>query len=134
MNQPNKNDRDALEPLVERARSDPFYLGFPLTDYCRRLGWEDQTLAAHLKCPLDRMPQLFLCRCPVEDDPQFLEHVRRIADYAPCEETQLLSVLREAQAWVKLSGHATTKTNPLFLAARDRQDPKHPTDEKDGTS
>ena len=108
--------------MMERARSDPYFLGFLLNDYARRLGWEDEAFAEHLQCPLDRLPHLFLCRRPADTDPRFAEEVRRIAEYAPCDETQLLAVLREVVAWAKLSGNATTKANPAFLAARDRQD------------
>ena len=117
--------------MMERARSDPYFLGFLLHDYARRLGWEDAALAEHLQCSLDRLPHLFLCRCPADSDPQFADEVRRIAEYAPCDEIQLLTVLREIVAWIKLSGNQATKSNPAFLAARDCQDKENDTKEDD---
>lgn len=107
--------------MVNRARSDPFFLGCVLDDHARRKGWDDERLTEQLQCPLDRLPHLFLCRCPDEDDPEFTEQIRRIAEYVPCDATQLLLVLREVTALRKLSDDSPAKTTPFFLAARDRQ-------------
>jgi hypothetical protein len=118
----NRNEPHPLEPLTWRARRDPFFLGCRLDEFARRSAWDDDTLAEHLQCPLDRLPLLFLCRCPADGDPNFAQQIRSIAEYAPCDATQLLLVLREAVAWSRLSGQPATQANRVFLAARDRQD------------
>jgi hypothetical protein len=117
--------------MMEKARRDEFFLGHWLDDFARRKGFDDNALAGHLRCPLDRLPQLFLCRCPEGDDPQFAQQVRTIAQYAPCDETQLLLALREVVAIAKLSGNAPSQASSILLAARDRQDKDIPAPEND---
>lgn len=119
--------------MTERACQDPFFLGYALDAHARQKEWDDRVLAEHLQCPPDRLPHLFLCRCPDGDDPQFTDHVRRIAEYAPCDANQLLLVLREAETLRRLSGHSSTKVNSFFLAARDRQDGKGHDNEENPT-
>lgn len=127
----NPIDSHPLALLMERARRDPFFLGFVLDAYARRKCFDDKTLAEHLRCPRDRLPELFLCRCPQGDDPKFAQDVRFIAEYAPCDETQLLLALRETVALAKLSKPSPGKNSSTLLAARDRPEPENPTDEND---
>ena len=120
-----------LASLMEKARRDAFFLGFVLSDFARRKGFDDKTLATHLRCPLERLAQLFLCRCPAGDNPKFAQEVRTIAEYAPCDETQLLLALRETVALAKLSKPAHGKGSQTLLAARDQPEKENETDASD---
>jgi hypothetical protein len=102
-----------------------------LDGFARRKGFDDSTLSEHLRCPLERLAKLFLCRCPDGEDPKFAEDVRAIAEYAPCDETQLLLTLREVVALSKLSRPAPGRGSQTLLAARDRHDEEGDRNETD---
>ena len=56
---------DNLTQLARRTDDDPFFLGSALAAYKRKMGLDDQGLAAVLGCPVETLPQLALCRRPV---------------------------------------------------------------------
>lgn len=133
----NPIDPHPLASLMEKARRDAFFLGYALSDFAQRKNLDDKALANHLRCPVERLPQLFLCRCPDGDDQNFAQDIRIIAEYAPCDEDQLLRALREVAALAKLSKPSPGKGRPTLLAARDRHEsddqPEEPGDSQSPT-
>lgn len=125
----NPIEPNPLASLMERARRDAFFLGHALAGFALRKGFDDKSLAEHLRCPLDRLSQLFLCRCPDGEDPKFAQEVRIIAEYAPCDEMRLLLALRESVAFAKLSKPAPGKGSQTLLAARDRHEEENLSEE-----
>lgn len=84
-----------LQPMMDRSRQEPFFLGYVLDRYAKRHALDDEQLVRRLKCDLNRLPHLFICRRPRQDDGEFSRHVADIAAYVPCHEQTLLSILRE---------------------------------------
>ena len=108
--------------LVERARSDPFFLGRALAEYQQSNGVDDDALAELLDCKTEALARLALCRMPRSDAPSFQQDVRQISEYASCSPDQLAQILRRTVALLSLQRTPTADANQnMLLAARDRK-------------
>src|SRR5437870_659246 len=76
------NDRNALEHLVARCATDPWFLGSALAAYQQRQNLDDAALASVLGCDVAVLLTLRLCRMPGVAEPHrtMEEDITDIAD------------------------------------------------------
>lgn len=117
----NEKLKAALGHIASRASKDSAFLGHSLRLYQEANGLGDQALAKFLECDVDTLPRISLCRHPAMAGPRAAGAVRRIADFVPCNATQLLRLLRETAALGALKIVTKKASAPaVLLAARDR--------------
>lgn len=128
---------DVSKPLVRfrrRAATDPFFLGYSLSQFAVERSWEDDELARFLDCDVDRLPSLMACRSPDPDVPRFAADVRTISKFAGCNEDRLLLALREMSVLGVLRSlpHVTEHAPPqsTLLAARQHRKKSRKTHEQ----
>src|SRR5688572_30230687 len=107
-----------LAALAARAEGHPALLASALAVYRRLAGLDAAALAAELRCDVDGIARLALCRRPREDGEMFRDDVRRIAAYAGCDPIALAGVLRETALTERAA--RTHAARPTLLAAHDR--------------
>lgn len=84
-----------LKPMVDRARTEPFFVGWAVDLYQRVYELSDPQIASELGCYEHHLPQLMLCRRPHRSESLFDDHVRAIAEYVPCNHESLWALLDE---------------------------------------
>jgi hypothetical protein len=115
---------DRLADLAARAAGDPFFLGFTLAEYARAEGLADDRLAAHLRCPVESLTMLRLCRAPRPDPDGFRADVERVAERFGADPAKLAAVVRQVEAVIRLRDAGSVAAEAgFFLAARDGDPP-----------
>ena len=111
-----------LERLARRACTDPFFLGFRLSEYARVHDLDADALGARLGCPTERLAAVRLCRAPRTGREEFREDVLCVAAkfgvdaHARAEAAKYVPVCpRQEESLAEPVG--------LVLAARDREPP-----------
>lgn len=105
-----------------RASADPFFLGRALAEYQAMHGIRERKLAELLKCSVDALARLALCRHPDDQEARFREDVKRISEFTSCSAAQLAQLLREVAAVASLRGEEKTSySQGVLLVARDRR-------------
>jgi hypothetical protein len=84
-----------LDRFRRRADRDPFFLGHALGRFASERGFGDSELAGFLGCGIERLPHLMACRSPDPEVHRFAADVRKITEFAGCNEDRLLLALRE---------------------------------------
>jgi hypothetical protein len=110
---------DPLLPLAARVATDPFFLASALTLYAHSEELDDAGLAAHLRCSVEQLPLIRLCRLPRRDPHERREDVRVIAGHYHLDEQALLEVVK--RAWVIQRFRDAAATGAGLMAARDRE-------------
>jgi len=106
-----------LENLARRLESDPFFLACPLRLYQRSEGLSEEALAAALKCSMQSLLSVRLCRAPAGEGASFMDDVERIALRFAVDADSLAEAVRRGQALFHLArGRNEAGT---LLAARD---------------
>ncbi len=111
-----------LHPLLKQVRHDPFFLGWAMNLYARSYGMEEQEIAKLLKCSIEALNRLALCRLPNGADPQFANQVKRIAEYVGCDSRRLATLIREAVTVDVLAKANFRNREGFLMAARDRRE------------
>lgn len=106
---------------VERARKDPFFVGWTLAAYEKLHALEKRQVAEQLQCAPEALDRIALCRQPRGAEPAFQAQVRRIAAYGPCNADRLVQIVREVAALVALQEATADSGGNILLAARDRR-------------
>lgn len=112
----------AIKRFIGRARKDPFFVGWAFSEYQDMNKLSDKDLARLLECSLEKLDRLALCRLPKDEDKDFQENIKEIADYASCNAEQLLKILREVLSIITI--RKTSQVNApveYLMAARDRK-------------
>lgn len=118
-----------MERAAQRAAADSFFLGHLLSRFADSRRLSRGALAARLRCSVDRLARLWLCRAPQETGASFRQDVDRIAAFAGCDAVALAQAIREASALSALRSGSGTDPKTVLLAARDRpreDDPNAP--------
>lgn len=119
-----------LRRAVERTRKTPFFMGWALAVYEKLHNLEKRQIAERLQCAPEALDRLALCRRPLDTEPEFQAHLRRIADFVSCDADRLVQVLREVAAFASLRETTDAPENSFLLAARDRKEDR----QKNGNS
>jgi hypothetical protein len=110
-----------VEAMAERARREPFFLGFVLERYAQAERLDDAGLAAALGCAAEALAGLRLCRAPRADAAGFREDVRRVAEAFALDPVRLAEVVKRSAVLGRLQEQAARADAPgLMMAARDR--------------
>jgi hypothetical protein len=121
-----------LARFTRRLAQEPDFISTLLQAYIEQEGLDDQALAAQLGIDLSAYHRLAMCRQPRRD--HFARDIQQIATFVGADMTELLRVLRQANA-VQALQHASppeTRSDPapialpqrrpnLLAAARDRE-------------
>jgi hypothetical protein len=105
--------------MARRAEHDPFFMASALTAFRRLEGLDDAALAAFLRCPVEMLPHLALCRRPDPASPRFQSDVTQIATYVRADPDRLVRLLRRVNAFAALT---SATQQDLLAAARDREE------------
>jgi hypothetical protein len=106
-----------LDAIADRARKDPFFLGWLLDRYAAAEGLDDAGLAERLGCAA--LAGLMLCRAP-RRSPHFRADVERIAEVFGIDASRLAEALRRANVVILLEeAPEAAEDAPTLMAARD---------------
>jgi hypothetical protein len=106
-----------LKNMARRLESDPFFLACSLKLYQKSEGLSEDMLAAGLKCSIEALLSVRLCRAPVGEDKSFQDDIERIAGRFSVDADALAEAVRRGQALFHMtSGRNASGT---LLAARD---------------
>ena len=112
------------ERFLHRLGSDPLFVGHALNVYELNHHLDDTALAGILGCQSKGLARLKACLAPDPKKNSFKADIQRIADFAKCDPTQLLIVIREFHLLESL--RRAPQTGEIGIAARDRQDKEPP--------
>ena len=110
-----------LESLARRLEGDPFFLACPLAGYARSENLNDAALAAALKCSLESLTMIRLCRSPDED--RFKADIDAVAARFHADADVLALAVRRGQVLATLQSRQPEQTGGMLLAARDDDRP-----------
>ena len=105
-----------LKNLARRVEDDPFFLSCALKRYAQSEGLNDQDLAVRLRCDVEKLALVRLCRVPQPEDDSFCEDIEHIAARFALDADVLIEAIRRGQAILQMSQVGTA---PPLLAARD---------------
>lgn len=88
------HDQHRHTRLARRVEADPSFMAHTLASYRRRRRLDDTVLAAVLRCSVEALPRLALCRRPDPDSASFRTDLAHIAHYVGCDADRLASLLR----------------------------------------
>src|ERR1700687_2104356 len=89
---------EPLEHLAQRMEDDPFFLGCPLRLFATSAGLTEEKLAERLRCPVQTLVMLRLCRAPKPEGRQFQKDIAGIADTYGVDVEALTEAVRPGQA------------------------------------
>lgn len=112
---------ERLQLLARRVQDDSYFLASALADYAQSEDLDDRGLARVLKCSVETLPALRLCRRPRADPAYFGNDIATIALRLHVDAVTLAQVVRRADVLVALRQAATSERG-ILMAARDRQD------------
>ncbi len=118
-----------MERAAQRAAADSFFVGHVLSRLTDPGRLSREELATRLRCSVDRLARLWMCKAPPETGASFRQDVERIAAFAGCDAVALAQAIREASALSALRHGSGTDPKTVLLAARDRpreDDPNAP--------
>lgn len=107
------------ERMARRAEQDAAFMASALAAFRRLQGLDDRALAEFLRCPVEMLPHLALCRRPDPTSPRFQTDVTQIATHARADPDQLVRLLRRVNAIAALEAAAQ---QDFLAAARDREE------------
>jgi hypothetical protein len=114
---------DPVRAMAERARREPYFLGWVLERYAQAERLDEAGLAAALGCEAVALTDLRLCRAPRLDPAGLTEDVRRIAEVFRLDAGQLLAIVKRAAVLGRLQDAPSPDGRPTYLmAARDREE------------
>jgi hypothetical protein len=110
-----------LEQLARRVEAAPDFLACALAEFARGERLDDTGLAARLRCPIETLTNLRLCRMPRGEAPLFWQDVEQIAQRFSVDADFLAEVTRRGLSLFHLRHPegATGQEPGFFLAARD---------------
>ena len=123
--------KENLEHLARRVADDPFFLAAPVSRYQRAEGVDEAALAARLRCPVETLTHVRLCRNPFPDAPRFWQDVQKIAARFDLDAKALAEIVRYGQSLLRVQGRgAAGTTNPsgFLMAARDGEETSNPSE------
>ena len=112
--------------MVERARTDPFFIGWALTEYEAIHDMDDEELASWLECHFEALGRIALCRMPDDKRDGFQKTVQHISGFVSCNADKLIRLLREVTVFSALREESQNGASGLLLAARDRKTNDNP--------
>ena len=115
--------------LQDRAQTDPFFVGHRLAQYRKNHILNLRELAEFLSCTPADVERLSLCRAPDSSEPEYAAMVKRVAEYAACDASRLIQILRSSEAVHVLRQQRLPHSPNTLLAARDRKQ----TDDEEAT-
>ena len=110
-----------LESLALRLERDPFFLACPLAGYARSESLDDAALAAAMKCSLESLTMIRLCRSPDAD--RFKADIDAVATRFNADADVLALAVRRGQVLATLQSRQPEQTGGMLLAARDDDRP-----------
>lgn len=121
---------DRLDRLARRAESEGFFLASALAEFARSQRLDEPQLAQALKCSIETLTSLRLCRRPRPEPRLFKQDIDRIAVRYGVDAVVLAQAVRRADTLESLRRGARSQSGYL-AAARDREKPERPA-ESDG--
>jgi hypothetical protein len=106
-----------LEHMARRLEGDPFFLACPLHLYAKSEGFDEERMAAELKCSKESLVHVRLCRAPAAEADTFHDDIQRIATRFSVDADALAAAVRRGQAILQMT--QAGKTSRTLLAARD---------------
>jgi hypothetical protein len=83
----------SLERLARRVSTDPLFFASVIAAYQKQHNRTDESLAAELRIPVERLTNLRLCgRLRIEDATLFAEDVRQVATKFGCDPRALARI------------------------------------------
>lgn len=111
---------DSLERMANRVAEDPFFLACPLAEYARSERLDDSALAERLRCPIEVLAKLRLCRSPCGEEVEFKADITRIATAYGIDPPILAAAIRHGEGLSRLRETTRAESEPgHLLAARD---------------
>jgi hypothetical protein len=120
------------ERMARRAEQDAAFMASALAAFRRLQRLDDRALAEFLRCPVEMLPHLALCRRPDPASPRFQADVTQIATHARADPDRLVRLLRRVDLAVAFG---TSTAADHLAAARDREeeaDTQRDTERDDG--
>src|SRR5947208_166836 len=109
---------EPLENLARRLENDPFFLACPLKLFAESAGLAEREIATQLRCSVETLVRVRLCRAPLPESEQFRKDIARIAETYQVDALALTDAVRRGQAiWYLRQGQAGGAGR--LLAARD---------------
>jgi hypothetical protein len=123
----------ALSHLAQRVADAPDFLACALAEFARSEKLDDDALAQRLRCSVDTLTHLRLCRTPRPRAPFFSQDVDQIASRFGVDAEILTEVVRRGQTLLHLRNPSTEHHQEagFLLAARDEAPKENP---PEGTS
>lgn len=114
---------EPIEAMAQRARREPYFLGFVLERYALAEGLDDAALADALGCTSAVLTDLRLCRAPRLDPAGLREDVDRIAAALGIDPVRLANVVKRSAVLARLQARSSADEGAgLLMAARDRDE------------
>lgn len=104
-----------------RAAERGGYMAGLLAAYQEMQRMDERQVAAALRCSLERLPFLGLCREPRREQGQFAADVREIAGYAGADVGRLAQLIRTVDATRALGQRRSEAPDGYLAAARDAE-------------
>jgi hypothetical protein len=120
-----------LKKFVKKTNTDRFFVGWSLAQYRAFHGLEEQSLAQFLECDLEHISRLSMCRQPNDQEEQFQEQVRHIAEFSACNADRLVQLMREVATFSALQEGVEAGQGAMLMAARDRKEEDETPDERE---
>ena len=109
---------EPLENLARRLENDPFFLACPLKLFAESAGLAEREVATQLRCSVETLVRVRLCRAPLPEAKQFRNEIARIAETYQVDALALTDAVRRGQAiWHLRQGQRGAAGS--LLAARD---------------
>ena len=109
---------EPLENLARRLENDPFFLACPLKLFAESAGLAEREIATQLRCSVETLVRVRLCRAPLPESEQFRKDIARIAETYQVDALALTDAVRRGQAIWHLRQEQAGGARTL-LAARD---------------
>lgn len=107
--------------FARRLADDEYFLASALKTYALSEQLDDSALAKALKCNVETLDSLRLCRRPTSEPKLFRRDVDRIASHFGVDAGMLAQIVRRSDVIVALRQGASNESD-LLMAARDRSD------------
>ncbi len=99
-----QEDKGVFGWAARRAERRPTFLAAALATYRRTHGVAEDQLAEILRCPIEALPTLALCRRPDPNKSGFRWDVERVASFVGADRVRLAQLLREVEVVETLRG------------------------------
>src|SRR5438445_208302 len=98
---------EPMENLARRLEEDPLFLACPLKLFAQSAGLAEREVAEKLRCSVETLLRVRLCRAPLPESEKFRKDIARVAETYQVDAPALTDAVRRGQAiWQMRKGHA----------------------------